>query len=147
MRYAAWAVIGIVLGAAYLLWLYQRVMFGPVTNPANEHLPDLNLREYATLVPLVILAFWIGIYPKPLFTVLEQPVHQIVAQANPDYYRTAQITAPANGQLAAAASQPPLDQQSPMARVTAAAARNTPTNKYLALAANTAAGILAGGNR
>ena len=47
--------IGIVLGAAYLLWLYQRVMFGPVTNPANEHLPDLNVREYATLIPLVIL--------------------------------------------------------------------------------------------
>ena len=71
LRFAAWAVIGIVLGAAYLLWLYQRVMFGPVTNPANEHLPDLNMREYATLIPLVILAFWIGIYPKPLFTVLE----------------------------------------------------------------------------
>ncbi len=48
--------IGIVLGAAYMLWLYQRVMFGPVTNPANEHLADLNTREYATLVPLVILA-------------------------------------------------------------------------------------------
>ena len=60
--------IGIVLGAAYLLWLYQRVMFGPVTNPANEHLPDLNAREYATLIPLMILCFWIGIYPKPLFT-------------------------------------------------------------------------------
>jgi NADH-quinone oxidoreductase subunit M len=44
LRMAAWAVIGIVLGAAYLLWLYQRVMFGPVTNPANEHLPDLNAR-------------------------------------------------------------------------------------------------------
>ena len=71
LRFAAWAVIGIVLGAAYLLWLYQRVMFGPVTNPANEHLPDLNAREYATLIPLVLLAFWIGIYPKPLFTVLE----------------------------------------------------------------------------
>ncbi len=41
------------LGAAYLLWLYQRVMFGNVTNPQNEHLPDLNAREYATLIPLV----------------------------------------------------------------------------------------------
>ena len=86
LRFAAWAVIGIVLGAAYLLWLFQRVMFGPVTNPANEHLPDLNAREYATLIPLVLLAFWIGIYPKPLFTVLEVPVHQIVEQVNPGYY-------------------------------------------------------------
>src|SRR5579863_2944385 len=86
LRFAAWAVIGIVLGAAYLLWLYQRVMFGPVTNPANEHLPDLNAREYATLIPLLILCFWIGIYPKPLFRVLDRPVQQIVEQVNPGYY-------------------------------------------------------------
>jgi len=66
--WAAWGSLGVVLGAAYLLWLYQRVMFGPVTQFANEELPDLNLREYATLVPLVILAFWIGIYPGSAFT-------------------------------------------------------------------------------
>ena len=81
--------VGIVLGAAYLLWLYQRVMFGPVTNPVNEHLPDLNLREYATLVPLMLLAFWIGIYPKPLFRVLDVSVRQIVEQVNPGYYNSA----------------------------------------------------------
>src|SRR5580704_17609328 len=89
IKYVAWAVTGIVLGAAYLLWLYQRVMFGPVTNPANEHLPDLNMREYATLIPLVLLAFWIGIYPKPLFRVLDAPVRQIVEQVNPGYYNSA----------------------------------------------------------
>src|ERR1700680_4541353 len=88
-KYVAWSVIGIILGAAYLLWLYQRVMFGPVTNPANEHLPDLNMREDATLVPLVLLAFWIGIYPKPLFRVLDVPVRQIVEQVNPSYYNSA----------------------------------------------------------
>src|SRR5205823_3605189 len=72
--WAAWGSLGVVLGAAYLLWLYQRVMFGPVTQFANEDLPDLNLREYATLVPLVMLAFWIGIYPKPFFALIEKPV-------------------------------------------------------------------------
>ncbi|MGH9679503.1 MAG: complex I subunit 4 family protein, partial [Candidatus Acidiferrales bacterium] len=95
IQYTAWAVIGIVLGAAYLLWLYQRVMFGPVTNPVNEHLQDLNLREYATLVPLVILMFWIGIYPKPLFRVLERPVQQIVEQVNPGYYGAERAALPA----------------------------------------------------
>jgi NADH-quinone oxidoreductase subunit M len=104
IKYAAWAVIGIILGAAYLLWLYQRVMFGPVTNPANEHLPDLNAREYATLLPLVILAFWIGIYPKPLFTVLERPVQLIVEQANPGYYGAERAAAP--GAAAAPAQAP-----------------------------------------
>jgi NADH-quinone oxidoreductase subunit M len=95
IKYVAWAVIGIVLGAAYLLWLYQRVMFGPVTNPANEHLADLNAREYATLVPLIILCFWIGIYPKPLFRVLDRPVQEIVQQINPGYYGAERASAPA----------------------------------------------------
>ena len=49
--WAGFAVAGIVLGAAYLLWLYQRVMFGEVTKPANKSLADLNLRELVTLVP------------------------------------------------------------------------------------------------
>src|SRR6267143_161630 len=84
--WAAWGSLGVVLGAAYLLWLYQRVMFGPVTQFANEDLPDLNLREYATLVPLVILAFWIGIYPKPFFNLIEKPVQRIVEQVNPHFY-------------------------------------------------------------
>src|ERR1700724_1721671 len=85
--WAAWGSLGVVLGAAYLLWLYQRVMFGPVTQFANEDLPDLNLREYATLVPLVILAFWIGIYPKPFFALIEKPVQKIVEQVNPNFYQ------------------------------------------------------------
>ncbi len=92
--WSAWGVTGIILGAAYLLWLYQRTMFGAVTNPANEHLPDLNAREFATLVPLVLLAFWIGIYPKPLFHVLDQPVKQIVERVNPGYYAAERATLP-----------------------------------------------------
>jgi NADH-quinone oxidoreductase subunit M len=75
-----------VLGAAYLLWLYQRVMFGPVTNPANSSLPDLNLREYACLVPLVLAAFWIGIYPKPFFDYLNPPSKKVVEIVNPAYF-------------------------------------------------------------
>jgi NADH-quinone oxidoreductase subunit M len=76
--WAVFAVFGIVLGAAYLLWLYQRVMFGDVTHKENEHLPDLNLRELVTLVPLVVWAFWIGIYPKPYFDIMQKPVAAIV---------------------------------------------------------------------
>jgi NADH-quinone oxidoreductase subunit M len=84
--WAAWGVFGIVLGAAYLLWLYQRVMFGPVTNPANSSLPDLNLREYACLVPLVLAAFWIGLYPKPFFDYLNPPSKKVVEIVNPAYF-------------------------------------------------------------
>jgi len=88
-QWAAWGVLGVVLGAAYLLWLYQRVMFGNITNPLNEHLPDLNGREWATLLPLVFLAFWIGIYPAPLFHVLEAPVERLVRTVNPGYFSPA----------------------------------------------------------
>jgi NADH-quinone oxidoreductase subunit M len=77
-RWAAWAVPGVVLAAAYLLWLYQRVFFGTVTNPKNEKLHDLTPREVLTFAPLLIMAFWIGLYPKPFFQILEQPVNQIV---------------------------------------------------------------------
>jgi len=77
-RWAAWAVPGVVLAAAYLLWLYQRVFFGTVTNPKNEKLHDLTPREILTFAPLIIMALWIGVYPKPFFEILEQPVNQIV---------------------------------------------------------------------
>jgi NADH-quinone oxidoreductase subunit M len=147
LRFAAWAVIGIVLGAAYLLWLYQRVMFGPVTNPANEHLADLNMREYATLIPLVILAFWIGIYPKPLFTVLEQPVHQIMAQVNPDYYRTAGNVAPSKVQQGGQpALQPAVAVAAPAEHETSLAKAGKLGDKYLTLASAGAANVLAGGS-
>ncbi len=76
--WAALASLGVVLSAAYLLWLYQRVMLGEVKNEANRLLPDLSLREWAVFVPLITLAFWIGIYPKPYFDVLAKPVQSIV---------------------------------------------------------------------
>ena len=76
--WAGLAVLGVILGAAYLLWLYQRVFFGQVNNPKNEKLHDLTPREVVTFVPLIILAFWIGLFPKPFFEILEQPVNNIV---------------------------------------------------------------------
>jgi NADH-quinone oxidoreductase subunit M len=102
--WAAWGTLGIVLGAAYLLWLYQRTMFGPVTHDVNKTLPDLNLREYAILLPLIFMAFWIGIYPKPFFDYINSPVDKIVHQVNPDFYKS-------NGNLSVQAPQPLLAPQ------------------------------------
>jgi NADH-quinone oxidoreductase subunit M len=102
-RWGAWAVPGVVLAAAYLLWLYQRVFFGTVTNPKNEKLHDLTPRELATFVPLVIMAFWIGLYPKPFFQILEQPVNHIVATVRPDY---PQSGATVNASVKPAEAQP-----------------------------------------
>jgi NADH-quinone oxidoreductase subunit M len=96
-KWAAWAVPGVILAAAYLLWLYQRVFFGTVTNPKNEKLHDLTPREIATFVPLIIMALWIGLYPKPFFQILEQPSIQL-ARTVREGARTSNVVAstPAN---------------------------------------------------
>ena len=108
-QWAAWAAPGVVLAAAYLLWLYQRVFFGTVTNPKNEKLHDLTPREILTFVPLVIMAFWIGIYPKPFFEILEQPVNQLVQTIHDKSNANAPVTvqsAPAPAPQPAAVIKP-----------------------------------------
>jgi NADH-quinone oxidoreductase subunit M len=87
--WAAFAVTGVIFGAAYLLWLYQRTMLGQVTNGKNLTIPDMNLRELATFAPLIAWAIWIGIYPKPYFEILERPVAQIVERVRPGYFTAA----------------------------------------------------------
>ena len=83
--WAAAAASGVVLAAAYLLWLYQRTMFGRVENAANASLRDLNGREIAVFVPLLALAVWIGIYPAPVLRRIETSVGRVVARVNPVY--------------------------------------------------------------
>ncbi|HEX9011235.1 MAG TPA: NADH-quinone oxidoreductase subunit M, partial [Holophagaceae bacterium] len=86
------ATLGIILGAAYLLWMYQRVMFGPIT-PVNEKMEDLTLREILYFAPLVVAAFWIGMYPKPIMDVMDAPVRKLVMQVNPGYYAAENLSA------------------------------------------------------
>ncbi|HYC55788.1 MAG TPA: NADH-quinone oxidoreductase subunit M [Candidatus Binatia bacterium] len=73
------AVSGVVLGAAYMLWMYQRVMFGPVTNPANESMPDMSRRELGVIAPLIALAVIMGVYPAPFFDMMRESVAATLA--------------------------------------------------------------------
>jgi NADH-quinone oxidoreductase subunit M len=93
--WAAWAALGIILNAGYFLWLYQRMFFGTIDNPKNENLPDLKIREWAYMVPLMILSLWIGVYPKPFLDYIQQPVNAIVKQVRPDYVIPGANAAPA----------------------------------------------------
>ncbi len=81
--YAGIALLGIILGAAYMLWLFQRMMFGELDKPENQALSDMNRREIAYMVPLVIFMFWIGLYPKPFIRIMEPAVLKIVQKVSP----------------------------------------------------------------
>jgi NADH-quinone oxidoreductase subunit M len=80
--YAVIASLGIILGAGYMLWLYQRVAFGKITNPHNEHLSDMNAREVVAALPLVVLVFAIGLYPNAAFTVMHASVSNLIQHVN-----------------------------------------------------------------
>jgi NADH-quinone oxidoreductase subunit M len=93
LNWALWCALGIALGAAYLLWLYQRTMLGDLKEK-NAKLPDLSWREIAVFAPLIVLVFWIGLYPQPYFRVLERPVAQIVERVRPGYHAEQKIPNP-----------------------------------------------------
>jgi NADH-quinone oxidoreductase subunit M len=76
--YGVLAATGVVLGAAYMLWMFQRVMFGKITRPENERLKDLNSREIVILVPMVIMIFLMGIYPKLFFSKMDASVDKFI---------------------------------------------------------------------
>jgi NADH-quinone oxidoreductase subunit M len=77
---AVLATLGVILSAVYLLWMIQRVLFGPITKPENAALVDLGRREMAILAPLVVLVFWIGFYPDPLLSILHASVDHLLGQ-------------------------------------------------------------------
>ena len=76
--YAALAAVGVILAAVYLLYMFNKMFMGPVDKDENRKLLDLNLREIVTLVPLLILIFWIGLYPSPFFNLMEASVTKLV---------------------------------------------------------------------
>jgi NADH-quinone oxidoreductase subunit M len=114
-NWAFWVVVGIALGAAYLIWLFQRTMLGETT-PQNQGLTDLSRREIAVFAPLIAWAFWIGLYPKPFFRVLERPAAQIVERVRPGYYAEHNLPNPllTGASVAAVTSAP--DAAAPAAR-------------------------------
>ncbi len=75
--FAAFAAVGVILAAVYMLWMFQRMFLGEVTNDKNRGLADLNKREIAIMIPLLVLIFWIGLYPKPFLDLLAPSVEQL----------------------------------------------------------------------
>jgi NADH-quinone oxidoreductase subunit M len=72
------ATVGIIFAAAYLLWMFLRVMFGPITNEKNKSLIDLNGREIGIMVPIILMIFWIGFYPSTFLNKTESTVVALI---------------------------------------------------------------------
>jgi NADH-quinone oxidoreductase subunit M len=72
------AASGVIFAAVYMLWMFQRVMFGTITNEKNRHLPDMNARELAYMLPLIVFVFWIGVYPQTFLRKMDASVTALV---------------------------------------------------------------------
>jgi NADH-quinone oxidoreductase subunit M len=89
--YGAISTIGLILGAIYLMYMYRRVILGAVTHEENKRLPDLNFREYAYIIPILVCIVWIGVYPKPLLDKMEVSVVHLLAQVKVGSYEQSAV--------------------------------------------------------
>ena len=78
VTYAVIAALGVILSAVYMLWMFQRVMFGAITKEANKSLKDLSPRELIVLIPLILFIIQIGVYPKPYLSRMEPTVKNLI---------------------------------------------------------------------
>jgi len=97
--FTIFAASGVIFAAVYLLWMFQRVMFGENANPKNHHLKDINKREWAMLVPIVIFIVWIGVYPQTFMNLSENSSKALVNKLYKEKFGTKpfELPAPING--------------------------------------------------
>jgi NADH-quinone oxidoreductase subunit M len=115
--FAVMGTLGVILAAVYMLWMYQRVMFGELTHEANKPLRDLNLRELAVLVPVMLVIVWIGVYPQPFLKRMEAStkaiVERVVTVAKPGAAPTGAMPFPGADRIGQAAARGPRHQGDP----------------------------------
>jgi len=77
------ATVSVILGAIYMLWATQRVLFNPLDKPENKGLADMNWREVATMLPIAALIFYIGLHPAPILRRMEPRLQELIHQVDP----------------------------------------------------------------
>jgi NADH-quinone oxidoreductase subunit M len=97
--HVAVAATGVILGAFYMLWMFQRVMFGPLTNEKNKTLKDLNLREWVVMLPLIVAIFVMGVKPQFMLERMEPSVEKFIAQVKSPKATTTTATTTGRGTI------------------------------------------------
>jgi len=101
--WTVWASIGVILSACYMLWMYQRVFYGEAGKEVRSHMPDLNVREWAALVPLVAMMVWMGVYAQSFLPPVGKNTALILKQTNVNVsYRVQAPAKPASEEVARA---------------------------------------------
>ena len=88
----ALAALGVILGAAYMLYLYRRIIFGELTKDVLKKIADMSPREWAVFAPLIILTLWMGIYPLPFLDIMQVSVENLLQQVQTAHAATANVT-------------------------------------------------------
>jgi NADH-quinone oxidoreductase subunit M len=77
--FAMFGTLGVIMAAVYILYMFQRVFMGELDNPKNQNLPQMNWREVAVMVPILLLIFWIGVQPGAWFEVMDASTADLLA--------------------------------------------------------------------
>jgi len=120
-----WTIVassGVIFAAVYMLWMFQRVMFGELDNPKNQALLDLNAREIAIMVPLLVMIFVLGVYPNPFIEKMTPSIKKVIAHTRIEPVTTAKVAVPAVAPAAETAPADHADHAAPVQPVTEPAA-------------------------
>ena len=78
--WSIFASLGVILSACYMLWMYQRVFFGELSDEVRHHMPELNAREWACAIPLVVMMVWMGMYSQSFLPAVSETNAKILDQ-------------------------------------------------------------------
>ena len=90
--WTVWASLGVILSACYMLWMYQRVFYGEASPNVRAHIPDLNLREWAAILPLIVMMVWMGVYSQSFLPPVRRNTDRILEQTNVNVPYRVQLT-------------------------------------------------------
>jgi NADH-quinone oxidoreductase subunit M len=100
--WAAWAALGVIFSACYMLWMYQRVFFGELKQTVKMHMPDLNLREWAVVIPLIAMMVWMGVYSKSFLDPVGKTTARVLEQTQVNVPYRVDLQAPAHAEVSRA---------------------------------------------